>query len=87
MQGARDLCVEYLAARVWPLKKGQSFVCFHKKTIRGKDYLYPDSEVVRPKNFLTDEEFVSAVEVKAVAFLEFFQEGQRFDGKDIGDRL
>jgi hypothetical protein len=51
MQGARDLCEEYLVAHVWPLKKGWSFVRFHKKTVRGKDYLYPDKEVVRPKNF------------------------------------
>jgi hypothetical protein len=26
MQSARDLCEEYIAARIWPLKKGWSFV-------------------------------------------------------------
>lgn len=40
LQGARDLCEEYLAARVWPLKKGWDFVRYHKKTVRGKDYLF-----------------------------------------------
>ena len=28
MQSARDLCEEYIAARVWPLKKGWSFISF-----------------------------------------------------------
>jgi hypothetical protein len=30
MQSARDLYEEYLAARIWPLKKGWSFIRFHE---------------------------------------------------------
>ena len=43
LQSARDLCEEYIVARVWPLKKGWSFIRFHKKVVRGKDFLYPDN--------------------------------------------
>ena len=37
LQSARDLCEEYIASQVWPLKKGWSFVHFHKKVVKGKD--------------------------------------------------
>jgi hypothetical protein len=36
LQSTRDLCKEYIAARVWPLKKGWSFIHFHKKAVRGR---------------------------------------------------
>ena len=36
LQSAHDLCEEYIAARVWPLRKGWSFICFHKTVVRGK---------------------------------------------------
>jgi len=54
---------------VWPPRKVWSFVHFHKKTLRGKDYLYPDKEVVRPKNFSTNEDFAFSIEVKAIVIL------------------
>jgi hypothetical protein len=47
LQCARDLCEEYVAARIWPLKKGWSFVRFLRKLWKGKKYLFPDSEVIR----------------------------------------
>jgi hypothetical protein len=40
MQSARDLYEEYIAARIWPLKKGWSFIRFHEKTVRGKSYIF-----------------------------------------------
>ena len=83
MQSARDLCEEYLAARVWSLKKGWSFVCFHKKVVRGKDYLYPDKEVACPKKYTNDEDFVSTVEVNAVAILGKFLKKE----KDLMDKI
>jgi hypothetical protein len=72
MQSARDLCEEYIAARIWPLKKGWSFVRFHEKVVRGKTYIFPDNEVFRPKKYTEDKEFISAVEIKAVEILGKF---------------
>jgi len=72
LQSAHDLCEEYIAAQVWPLKKGWSFVCFHKKVVRGKDYIYPDKEAFCPKKYTRDEDFVSAIEVKAIEILGKF---------------
>ena len=72
LQSARDLCEEYIVARIWPLKKGWSFVHFHKKVVRGKDYLYPDKEAFRSKKYSKDDDFVSVVEVKAVEILGKF---------------
>jgi hypothetical protein len=34
MQSARDFCEEYIATRIWPLKKGWSFVRFHDKVVK-----------------------------------------------------
>ena len=64
LQGARDLCEEYIAARVWSLRKSWCFVHFHKKTVRG---IFPNKEDVRPVKFDFNEEFVAAVEKKEVA--------------------
>jgi hypothetical protein len=72
LQGARDLWEEYLAARVWPLKKGWDFVRYHKNTVRGKDYLFPDKEVLRPVKFDSDKDFVASIEKKAVGILGKF---------------
>jgi len=82
LQSAHDLYEEYITARVWPLKKGWSFACFHKKVIRGKDYLYPDKEAFHPKKYSKDEDFVSAVEVKAVEIL-----GKFLKEKDLMDNI
>jgi hypothetical protein len=83
LQSSRDLCEEYIAAQVWPLKKGWSFVCFHKKVVRGKDYLYPDKEAFRLKKYTKDEDFVSAVEVKVVEILGKFLKKE----KDLMDKI
>jgi hypothetical protein len=83
LQSARDLCEEYIAARVWPLKKGWSVVCFHNKVVREKDYLYPDKEAFRLKKYTKDEDFVSAVEVKAVDILGKFLKKK----KDLMDKI
>jgi hypothetical protein len=77
MQSARDLCEEYIAARIWPLKKDWSFVRFHEKVVRGKTYIFSDNEVLRPKKYTEDKEFVSAVEIKAVEILEKFLKKER----------
>jgi len=67
-----DLCEEYIAARVWPLKKGWSFVHFHKK-------------VVSPKKYSKDEDFVSVVELKAVEILgKFLKKEKDLMGKILG---
>ena len=83
LQSARDFCEEYLVARVWPLKKGWSFVCFHKKVVRGKNYLYLDKEVARQKKYTNDEDFVSTVKLKAIAILGKFLKKE----KDLMDRI
>ena len=44
--------------------------------------MYPDKEVARPKKYTNDEDFVSAVEVKAVAIL-----GKFLKEKDLMDRI
>jgi hypothetical protein len=35
MQSALDFCEEYIAARIWPLKIGWSFIRFHEKMVKG----------------------------------------------------
>jgi hypothetical protein len=72
MQSARNFYEEYIAARIWPLKKGWSCVRFHEKVVKGKNYLFPDNEAFRPKKYFKDEDFVSAVEVKAVKIIGKF---------------
>ena len=69
LQGARDLCEEYLAVHISPLKKGWDFVHLHKKIVCGKEYIFPDKEVVRPVKFDSDQHFVVVLEKKAVAIL------------------
>jgi hypothetical protein len=54
MQSARDLCEEYIAARIWPLKKGWNFIRFHERTVRGKSYIFPDNESFHPKKYSED---------------------------------
>ena len=83
LQSARDLCKEYIAARVWPLKKGWSFIHFHKKVVRGKDYFYHDKEAFRLKKYTRDEDFVSAIEIKAVEILGKFLKRE----KDLMDKI
>jgi hypothetical protein len=83
MQSARDFCEEYIAARIWPLKKGWSFVRFHEKVVREKTYIFPDNEVFRPKKYTEDKEFVSAVEIKAVKILGKFLKKE----KDLIDKI
>jgi hypothetical protein len=82
MQSARDFCEEYIAARIWPLKKGWSFVRFHDKVVNGKNYLFPENEAFRPKKYSRDKDFVSAVDVKAVQILGNFLKKERFDGQN-----
>lgn len=83
MQSARDFCEEYIAAHIWPLRKGWSIVRFHEKTVRGKAYIFPDNEVSRPKKFDSDEESVSAVETKAADILGKFLKTE----KDAMDKV
>ena len=87
MQSARDFCEEYIAARIWPLKKSWGFVRFHEKVVKGKTYLFPDNEAFHPKKYSRDEDFVSVVEVKAIKILgKFLKKGKdlmvRILGKD-----
>ena len=82
LQSACDLCEEYITARVWPLKKSWSFVRFHKKVVRGKDYIYSNKEAFRQKKYTRDEDCVSAVEVKAVEIL-----GKFLKEKDLMDKI
>jgi hypothetical protein len=83
MQSARDFCEEYIIARIWPLKKGWSFIRFHEKVVRGKTYIFTDNEVFRPKKHTEDKEFVSAVEIKAVEILGKFLKKE----KDLMDKI
>jgi hypothetical protein len=83
MQSARDLCEEYIAARIWPLKKGWSFVRFREKVVRGKTYIFPDNEVFRPKKYTEDKEFASAVEIKAIEIIGKFLKKE----KDLMDKI
>ena len=50
--------------------------------MRGKDYIYPDKEAFCPKKYTRDEDFVSAVEVKAVEILSKFLKKE----KDLMDK-
>ena len=54
--------------------------------MKGKNYLFPDNEAFCPKKYSKDEDFVSAVEVKAVEILgKFLKEKYLMDkilGKD-----
>jgi hypothetical protein len=83
MQSARDFYEEYIAARIWPLKKGWSFVRFHEKMVRGKSYIFPDNESFHPKKYSEDVQFVSAVETKAVEILGKFLKKE----KDLMDKI
>ena len=51
--------------------------------MKGKDYVYPDKEAFRPKKYTRDEDFVSAVEVKAVEILAKFLKKE----KDLMDKI
>jgi hypothetical protein len=82
MQSARDLCEEYIAARIWPLKKGWNFIRFHERMVRGKSYIFLDNESFRPKKYSKDAPFVSAVEIKAVEILGKFLKKE----KDLMDK-
>jgi hypothetical protein len=83
MQSARDFCEEYIAARIWSLKKGWGFVRFHENVVRGKTYIFPDNIFFRPKKYTEDKEFVSAVEIKAVEILGKFLKKE----KDLMDKI
>jgi hypothetical protein len=83
MQSAHNFCEEYIAARIWPLKKGWSFVHFHGKTVKGKVYLFPDNEAFHPKKYTRDKDFVSAVEIKAIGILGNFLKKE----KDLMDKI
>jgi hypothetical protein len=83
MQSARDLCEEYIAARIWPLKKGWNFIRFHERMVRGKSYIFLDNESFRPKKYSKDAPFVSAVEIKAVEILGKFLKKE----KDLMDKI
>ena len=47
-----------------------------------KDYVYPNKEAFRPKKYTRDEDFVSAVEVKAIEIL-----GKFLKDKDLMDKI
>jgi hypothetical protein len=83
MQSARDFYEEYIAARIWPLKKDWGFVRFHEKLVKGKTYIFPDNEVFRPKKYTEDKDFVSAIEIKAVEILGKFLKKE----KDLMDKI
>jgi hypothetical protein len=83
MQSARDLCEEYIAARIWPLKKGWNFIYFHERTVRGKSYIFLDNESFHSKKYSKDAQFVSAVEIKAVEILDKFLKKE----KDLMDKI
>jgi len=51
--------------------------------VKGKNYLFPDNEAFRPKKYSKDEDFVSAVEVKAVEILGKFLKKE----KDLMDKI
>ena len=51
--------------------------------MKGKDYVYPDKEVFRPKKYTRDEDFVSAIEVKAIEILGKFLKKE----KDLMDKI
>ena len=51
--------------------------------MKGKNYLFPDNEAFRPKKYSKDEDFVSAVEVKAVEILGKFLKKV----KDLMDKI
>ena len=52
--------------------------------VRGKDYIYPDKEAFHLKKYTRDEDFVSAVEVKAVEILGKFLKEKHLLGKILG---
>jgi hypothetical protein len=83
MQSARDFCEEYIAAQIWPLKKGWCFVRFHEKLVKGKTYIFPDNEVFRSKKYTKDKDFVAAVEIKVVEILGKFLKKE----KDLMDKI
>lgn len=65
LQCGRDLVEEYVAPRIWPLRRGWAPLHYHVKKIKSKQYKYLDFEVVWPRQFKSDEEYVAAVEPKA----------------------
>jgi hypothetical protein len=83
IQSARDLYEEYIAARIWLLKKGWSFVRFYEKVVRRKTYIFPDNEVSRRKKYTKGKEFVSTVKIKAVEILGKFLKKE----KDLMDKI
>jgi DNA modification methylase len=52
MQSARNFCEEYIAAQIWPLKKGWSFIRFHEKTARGKVIFFQITNHFARRNIL-----------------------------------
>ena len=52
--------------------------------MRGKDYIYPNKEAFRPKKYIRDEDFASAVKVKAVEILSKFLKEQDLMDKIFG---
>ena len=54
-----------MATGIWPLRRGWAPLHYHAKKIKSKQYKYLDFEVVWPRRFKSDEEYVAAVEPKA----------------------
>lgn len=77
LQGARDLCEEYIATHVWPLCKGWNACCSHVKRIGNKSYKFPDFDSARPRWYKSDMEFVEALEAKACEILGTFIKKKR----------
>jgi hypothetical protein len=64
-------------------KKGWGFVHFHEKVMKGKKYLFLNNEAFHPKKYSRDDDFVSAVEVKAAEILGKFLNKE----KDLTDKI
>jgi len=69
MQSARDFCEEYIAARIWPLKKGWGFVRFHEKVVKGKTYLFPYNEAFCPKSIPETKILSPLLKLRPLKFL------------------
>ena len=54
------------------------------KVVRGEDYIYPDKQAFCPKKYTRDEDFVSAIEVKAVEILGKFLKEKDLMHKILG---
>jgi hypothetical protein len=72
MQSAQDFYEEYIAAWIWPLKKGWGFVRFHEKLVKGKTYIFPDNEVFRQKNILKTKILFLLLKLNLLRFLVNF---------------